>query len=183
MRRADAQSRKSIERAVENQMRQEDRRLERIADGVAQSAAAAQPRILCRPGRIARVHEDERAELLSLRPEGIEPRRRQLLAFDAAANRRAAQPQLRDPVFELLGGEIGKLQRHRRQPDESIGMRGAPGRERLVFDPDDLPRELAIRRVPERVDAQDLDVDSLLVQRSDPLGTEHRAAPVGLVAA
>ena len=53
----------------------------------------------------------------------------------------------------------------------------------MVLPSPPLARELAIRRVPERVDAQDLDVDSLLVQRADPLGTEHQAAGVGLVAA
>ena len=40
---ADLQSRKAIERAFEDQMRQGDRRLERVADRVGQQAAAIQP--------------------------------------------------------------------------------------------------------------------------------------------
>ena len=176
VRRADAQPGKLVERPIENQMREKDRRLERIADGVAQSAAAAQPLVLRRARRVARVHEHEHAELLHFRPERIEFRRRQLLAFDAAADGGAAQPEPLDSVFQLLGRQIGKLQRHRREPDEPIRMRRAPRGELLVLDGHDLARELAFGRVPERVDAQDLHVDPLLVDRFEAFGAEHETA-------
>src|SRR5207237_8360116 len=156
-------------RALEYQMGEKARRLERIADRVAESAAAAQPLILSRAGGVARVHEHERAELLRLRPEGIEFRRRELLAFDAAADGRAAQPELLDPVFELLGREIGELERNGREAREPIGMRRAPCGQLLVLDGHNLACELAVRRVPEGVDAEDLHVDPLLVDRLEAL--------------
>src|SRR5207247_7762310 len=183
MRGADTQRRELVERPVEDEMREKHGRLERVADRIAQPASSAQTGILCGTGSVAGMHEHQRAELLRLRPERIEFRQRQLLAFHAAADGGAPQPELPDPVSELLGREVRKMQRHRREPDVSIGMRRTPRRELLVLDLDNLARELAVRRVPERVDAEDLDIDPLRVQRMETLGAEDETAAVGLVAA
>ena len=95
--------------------------------------------------------------------------RRQFLAVDAGADRHAAQAEPLHAVFELLGREIGMLQRHRREADESIRVGGAERRQLLVLALDQLRGELAVDRVPERVDAEDLDVDALRVHGAKPL--------------
>ena len=137
MRRADLQPGEAIERALEDQMREEHGRLQRIPDGVAQSALSLQSRVLRRARRRLRVHEQQHAELLRLGPERIELAIGQLLTFDAAADRRAAQSQLPDGLVQLLGRKIGMLQRERRHPDEAIRMLRAPLRDLLVLQRDD----------------------------------------------
>ena len=70
-----------------------------------------QARVLRRARRRLRMHEQHHAQLLRLRPERIELPIRQLLAFDAAADGGAAQSQLPDRLVQLLGRQVGVLQR------------------------------------------------------------------------
>src|SRR5436190_6509604 len=164
VRRADLETRELVERALEDQVRERDGGLERIADHVVEVAVALEP--VLEVGRGAsglRVDEDHHAELLGLGPERVELRIADLHAVDAAADPGAAQPVLLHALLELLGGEVGVLQRHRREGDEALGIGGARLRELLVLELDDLPGEIAVRRVPVRVDAERLDVDALLV--------------------
>ncbi len=112
--------------------------------------------------------EDHHAELLGLGPERVELRIADLLAVDATADPGAAQPVILHALLELLGGEVRVLQRHRREGDEALGIRGARLGELFVLDLDDLPGEIAVRRVPVRVDAERLDVDALLVHGAKP---------------
>ena len=53
-------------------MRKKHRRLERVADDVAETALALQPRVDGRARRLLRMHEDDDAELFGFRPERIE---------------------------------------------------------------------------------------------------------------
>jgi len=76
---------------------------------------------------------------------------------------------LPDAFLQLLGGEVRVLQRHRREGDEALRVRRAGLGELLVLDLDDLSRDVAVRRVPIRIDAERLDVDALLVHRAEPL--------------
>ena len=179
---ANPETGKPVERAFENQMREERRRLERVADGVLQAASPLEARVLGRPRRRLRVHEEQHAELFGLRPEGIEAPVRQLLAFDAAADRGAAQSQLADGVVELLGGEIGMLQRDRRHADEPIRMRAAPLGDLLVLQRDEIARERALGRVPPGVDVDRLVVDPLRVHVDQTLRVAKRdvAGEIGL---
>ena len=65
-------------------------------------------------------------------------------------------------MVELLGGEIGMLQRDRSQPDKAVGLRRADLGEFFVLQLDDLRGEVGLGLVPEdRVDAERLDVDAL----------------------
>src|SRR5689334_6467011 len=107
MRGADLQSRKAVERALEYQVRQCDRRFERVADRVGQQAAALEPAARLQFPGPERVHEDEDPELFRLGPNRMEFRVGQLLPGNAAADRQAAQPQFLDRVVELLDGESG----------------------------------------------------------------------------
>src|SRR5262249_7894925 len=143
MRGADLQAGEMVERAVEDQMRQRDRRLERVADRVVEAAAALQPAAKIGRGAVPlRMHEDDDTELLGLGPERIELRGGHVLAVDAAADAGAAQAVLLDALLELLGGELRMLERHRRERDEAIRIRRAGLGELLVLDPDQLARDI-----------------------------------------
>src|SRR5205823_3192852 len=159
VRRADLETWELVERALEDQVRERDGGLERIADHVVEVAVALEPALeVGRGAGPLRVDEDHHAELLGLGPERVELRIADLRAVDAPADTGAAQPVLLDALLELLGGEVGVLERHRREGDEALGVRGARLGELLVLDLDDLPRQVAVRLVPVRVDAERLDV-------------------------
>ena len=84
------------------------------------------------------------------------------------------QPKILDGVLELLGREIGKLQRDRAQADEARRVLFAPGGNAFVVRGDDGARIVAVRRVPPiGVDAERLNVDAALVHGREPLGPEH----------
>ena len=87
----------------------------------------------------------------------------EFLAGDAAGNADAAKPEFLDRVLDLLRSEVGKLQRRRREADEAIGMTGTELDQRLVLHLDQLFGRVALGAVPERVDAQRLDIDARLV--------------------
>ena len=103
------------------------------------------------------------AQFLALGPERVEFRVRQFLAGNAAGNADAAKPEFLDRVLDLLRSEVRKLQRRRREADETIGMTGTELDQRLVLHFDQLFGRVALGAVPERVDAQRLDIDARLV--------------------
>src|SRR6202023_1024187 len=153
-----------IERALENQMRQRDRRFERVTDDIVQHAVPFEPPGGVELGRALRMDENQRAELFGLGPERMEFRIRQLLAIDAAADQRAAQSELPDRNFELLGGEIRVLQGNRRQADEAVRLCRADVGELLILQLDDLTGEVGLGLGPKaRVEAEGLEADALLI--------------------
>src|SRR5580704_489619 len=109
MRSADLEPGIGIKGSFENQMRQSDRRLERVADDVVQHTVPFEPPSGVELRRALRMDENKRAELLGLGPERVKLKIGQLLAIDAAADQRAAQSELLDRNFELLGGELRVL--------------------------------------------------------------------------
>ena len=138
------------------------------------SALPLQPRVLRRPRRGLRVHEEHDAELLRLGPERIELAIGQLHALDAAADRGAAHAELLHRVIELLGRELGMLQRQRRHPDEAIGMLGAPLRDALVLQRDEVARQRLVGVVAPGVDVDRLVVDALRVHVDQTLRVAER---------
>ena len=86
----------------------------------------------------AGVHEHRHAELGGLGPERVVLRQRQVLAVDVPPIEAPRSAEPLDAVLELLGGQLGMLQRHRRERDEAIGMRRHPCGEPLVLRRDDL---------------------------------------------
>src|SRR5437762_12560316 len=83
---------KAIQRSLEDQMRERDRRVQRVADRVREPAVALES-----PGQVRRalwMDEDEHAELLGLGPERVEHRIGKFVAGDARADGGATQPQL-----------------------------------------------------------------------------------------
>src|SRR3989449_11767700 len=82
-----------VERALEDQVRERDGGLERVADHVVEVAVALEPVLEVGRGAGAlRMDEDHHAELLGLGPERVELRIADLRAVDAAADPGAAQP-------------------------------------------------------------------------------------------
>jgi hypothetical protein len=89
VRRADLDPRIAVECAVENQMRERNRGLERVADYVRQIAVTAETMAELRGGPVAlRMDEDEDAERLCFGPERVERRVRDFLAGDVADAKR-----------------------------------------------------------------------------------------------
>src|SRR5262245_15352999 len=86
----DLHPRELVQRPVEDQVRERDRRLERVADDVPEQPVALEPRGGVQLSGALRVDEDDGAELLGLGPERVELRVADLLAVDAAADGRAA---------------------------------------------------------------------------------------------
>ena len=112
-------------------------------------ALSLQSRVLRGARRRLRMHEQQHAELLGLRPERIELAIGQLLPFDAATDGGAAESELLDRLLELIGRQIGMLQCQRRHPYEPIGMLGAPLRDLLVLQRDDVTREQRSAEYPQ----------------------------------
>ena len=83
------------------------------------------------------------------------------------ADRHPAQPELLDAVFELLDGQLRVLHGSGRESDEAIRMRRAQLGELLVLRFDEFFGEVAVGLVPERIDADRLDVDALRVHLLD----------------
>src|SRR5215475_1252397 len=183
----DFEARELVESALEDEMRQGDSRLERIADDVAQISIALEPMAKLHGGRVAlRVNKNGSAQLLSLCPEWVEPWIADLIAGNAAADVCTAQTVLLDTLLELRGCQIGKLERHRRERHEPLRMGGTCLGEFLVLDCDDLFGEVAVCEfVPVGIDAERLHVDPLLVHACESgrqfssdveIGTQLRSA-------
>src|SRR6201997_38182 len=154
---------KAVERSLEDQVRQRDRGLEWIADSIGQEAAAGEPTARLQFAGAKWVQKNQHAQLLALSPERVELWVRQFLAGNAAGNADPAKPEFLDRVLDLLRSEVRKLQRRRREADETIGMTGTELDQRLVLHLDQLFGHVALGAVPERVDAQRLDIDARLV--------------------
>src|SRR6185437_12902816 len=101
--------------------------------------------------------EDQAPQLLGLGPDRMELRVSELQPLDAAADRHAPQPELLDAVLHLLDRKVGVLQRQRRKGNEAIRLGGDELRELLVLQLDQCSRDIAVRRVPEWIDAERLD--------------------------
>src|SRR5512138_575306 len=144
MRPAHLQVRELVERAVENQARQEYRRLERIADDVAEAAASGQRVLLNQVRGAVWMHERELPEILYLRPEHVELRQRQAFAVDVPADGDAASAEPLRRVFEHCDRDVRELQWDRSHRHEAIGMLAAPRRQRLVVLVADGPREALV---------------------------------------
>src|SRR3989475_275861 len=168
--RADLESGEAIERALEDQMRERDGGVQRVADRVRQPAVALEA-----PGevwRALRMDEDQHAELLGLGQERVELRAGELVAGDARADGGAAEPELLDAFHELLHRQVRELERDRGEGDEAVRVGRAELGEPLVLDLDHLSGDVALGPVPRGVDADRLHVDALGVHLADPTGPD-----------
>ena len=168
MRAADLEAGKTVERALKNQVRQRDGCLERVADRVGEEAVAGEPARRLQLAGAQRVHEDEHTQFLALRPKRVEFRVGEILAGTRAADANAAQAEVFHRVLDLLRGEIGILQRGRREGDETVRVAGAELRQRLVVDADQFGGGIALGPVPVGVDAERLHIDAGPVHLRQP---------------
>ena len=123
------------------------------------------------------MHEDEHAQFLALRPERMESGIGQFLAGHAAAHADAAEAELLHSVLDLLGGELGMLQRGGREGDETVGIGRAEFDQRLVLHLDQLGRRVALGTIPIGIDAERFHVDALRIHRRDAhAGVGHQQA-------
>jgi len=79
-----------IERPLENQVRESDRRLQRVADHILQHTVALEPARDAQLRDTLRVNENQHAQLFGLGPERMKFGIQELLAADAAADQRPA---------------------------------------------------------------------------------------------
>src|SRR3954453_17766313 len=94
------EAREAVERALEDQVRQRDRCLSWQANHVREPAIAFEA--LGQFRNRLRMDEEHCAELFGLGPDGMKFRVRKVLAGDATANSRSAQPLLFHRGLELL---------------------------------------------------------------------------------
>ena len=78
-------------------------------------------------------------------------------------------------IFKLLRREFRKLQRHRSVAQEATGNGLAHLRELFTLEIEHPAREVAVRRVPERIDAEYLHIDAVLVHVRNPLSLDWEA--------
>ena len=123
----DAKFRKSLEDAAKNHRADRERRFGWHSDEPRQPVI----RHALSAEHVPGVNEDRPAKLLGHTPDRLQRRIVQIQSVDATgvrvrvhvrANLRAAQSQFTDTSFEFGRGQIGILQRNRRQPGESFGM-------------------------------------------------------------
>src|SRR5262249_9168157 len=122
VRRNDLEAGEPVERALEYQMLERDRGLERIADQVPQKAVAGQYRIERRNSH--RMDKENGAQFLGLLPHRMEFGIREGNALDRSADRSAAQPLFLDRRLEFLAGKLRVLQSQRAERGEPIAMGG-----------------------------------------------------------
>jgi hypothetical protein len=118
--------------------------------------------------------KDETAELLGLGPDRMKFRIGELKSLDAAADRHATQAELLDAVFELLHREVGMLHGDRGEGDEAVGMLGNQRGKLLVLQLDDRFGLVTLGVIPERIDADRLHVDALLIHRLEAIGANDK---------
>src|SRR5439155_3746500 len=94
----DLQVRMALEHAVEDQVVQCDRGLERIADRVAEGETLESLAF----GEAGRMQHDKRIELLGFLPERLEGRVGQLASGDVGENLGALETELADAALELF---------------------------------------------------------------------------------
>src|SRR5437762_10766309 len=118
MRCANLESGEFIQRSLENQVRERERSVERIADCVGQPAVAFKP--VRELGSTLRVNEKQHFKLFRFRPDGVKFRTGEFFSRHAAADGGTAQSQLLDAFLELAHGEVRKLQRQRCKGNETV---------------------------------------------------------------
>jgi phosphate uptake regulator len=100
MNRQELEIRKAFEHAIENQMMQRHRGIERIADHIVEIVA----RQALRFGIAGRMNDDQHAERFGTPPEWVEGRIGKFSAPDICQKLDAAKAQLSGAAFQLFDG-------------------------------------------------------------------------------
>src|SRR6476646_3363628 len=116
----------AVERALEDEMGKRNCRLQRIADDVAEGAAALGPNANAF-GVGLRMNEDRALQSFGLRPERIVFFAGDFFALDASADCGAGKTKVLDGLLQLLGRQFRKLKRHGSERHESVRRFRADG--------------------------------------------------------
>ena len=120
---------------------------------------------------------DDSSERFGTAPKRIESRCGNLFVTDHRRHHCAAKAELVDSVRQLLGGEIGMLQRHGTEPDQAVRPHGDLFGHLLVehaYHPLGKLRLGPVVLMLE-VQRQHLNVDGLTIHRRKPLGHAREA--------
>src|SRR5215475_942033 len=120
------------------------------------------------------MHEHQNSKFLHLCPERIVFRSRRHFSSGVTCDSDTPKTQLPDGFVQLLRGHLRMLQRNRSQAGKPVRMRLTPGGKLFVLDGDDPARQLTIGFVPPcTLMAQNLYIDTQLIENLEPLRTEH----------
>ena len=154
------------EHAAKDQMMQSHRRIERVTDHVVEVMVAKTPRF----GKPVRVHEDDKAQFLAAREDLAKALRRQVVAGDMGHDLDAAEAQRFMQSVELGERQLGGLERHGAETDETVGVAAADIRDEIVDGARRLEAEIGVGAVIglARRRRDRLDVDPHPVHVLDP---------------
>src|SRR4030095_16764715 len=119
MRERDAEIGQALEHAAEDELGDGQRRLQRIADD--EGKVVLREPLLAHEG-IGRVHEHRHPEIAAGREEREERRIIEVAPARAGADLDRAEPKILAAIAQLLDGQRGVLERHRRHPAEAGGV-------------------------------------------------------------
>ena len=139
----DFQLRVAFEHAVEDQIMQRDRRLQRIADDVVEIKARQARRL----GETVGMNHHQRAEFFRLFPERREGRIGQFLAGDVGQNLDPGETEFFDAALKLLRRFMAVRHRHRAKALEAVGLLRAERGDAVVDDLRRLDRDVERHRV------------------------------------
>src|SRR5262245_17369992 len=105
---------KPVERSIENHSRKKERRLQWIADDIAEVAASVERTLFDDVVCTARMNKTKDAQFLHFGPERIVLCRRRHLTACMTGDADATQPEFFDCLIELLRRHLRMLQRDRR---------------------------------------------------------------------
>ena len=118
MRQHQLELRALLQHAAEDQVMHRHRGIQRIADHVGKVMIAEAPRL----GEAGRMHEDRQAEFLGLGEDRAEAVLGQVGAGDVGGDLDAAQAERFVQPLQFGNGKLGRLERHRAEADEAVGM-------------------------------------------------------------
>ena len=114
----DLQPRVALQHAAEDDVRERDRGVERIADDVGEEVLRETPRL----GESARVQEDDGPERLGPGPEPVKALVAEIDAANVGADLQPAETQSLHAVFQFGQCEFRRLHRHGSERDETVGV-------------------------------------------------------------
>ncbi len=175
------QVRMALEHAVEDEVVQRQRGLERVADDVVEIEA----REALALREAVRMQQHERAELLRLLPERRKGRIGQFAARHVGQNLHALELERLDAALELLGGFRTVRHRHGAERDEAVRPSRHIFRDTIVDHARRLHGDIERHRVValRRRAHHELEVDAHGVEIGEPLVmADHARTPVGVLA-
>ncbi len=110
-----------LQHPAKDQVMHRHGRVERVADHIGE-VMVMEPACF---GEAVGMHEHEQSQLLAAREDRAEARFRQIRAGDMRHDLDAAKPERFVQPVEFGDRQLGRLKRHRAEPDETVGIAAA----------------------------------------------------------